>query len=631
MSDIIKHECGLAFIRLKKPLQFYIDKYGTALYGVQKMQLLLQKQRNRGQDGAGIATIKLNPEPGTRYISRKRSNSSTYLEDIFGEVYKYYNDLPEEQLKDGAWLKDNLPYSGEVLLGHLRYGTHGSNSIESVHPFLRLNNWITRNLVLAGNFNLTNVNELFDELISFGQHPKEQSDTVTVMEKIGHFLDDEVQKLFNWFKAEGNPNEDITKLIGDKLDIRRVLQRASRKFDGGYVMAGMMGHGDAFILRDPLSIRPAYYYEDEEVVVMASERPAIQTSFGIHISKVQELKGGHALIVKRDGTVTEELINNVPETKACSFERIYFSRGSDRDIYLERKALGVKLATPILEAINYDLENTIFSFIPNTAEVAFYGMMQGIEAKLDDIKKRRILELGGDLTPTELESIFRMKPRMEKIAVKDAKMRTFIADDNLRGNMVSHVYDVTYGLVRNEQDTLVMIDDSIVRGTTLRDSIIQILSTLRPKKIVIVSSAPQIRYPDCYGIDMSKMKNFVAFRALVQLLEESGKENLLEETYEKCKAELLKPDDQISNPVKELYALFSYEEVSNKICEIITPKDIKPEVKVIYQTVEDLNKACPNHLGDWYFSGDYPTPGGMKVVNRAFINFMDKVDARAYM
>jgi len=631
MSDIIKHECGLAFIRLKKPLQFYIDKYGTALYGVQKMQLLLQKQRNRGQDGAGIATIKLNPEPGTRYISRKRSNSSTYLEDIFGEVYKYYNDLPEEQLKDGAWLKDNLPYSGEVLLGHLRYGTHGSNSIESVHPFLRLNNWITRNLVLAGNFNLTNVNELFDELISFGQHPKEQSDTVTVMEKIGHFLDDEVQKLFNWFKAEGNPNEDITKLIGDKLDIRRVLQRASRKFDGGYVMAGMMGHGDAFILRDPLSIRPAYYYEDEEVVVMASERPAIQTSFGIHISKVQELKGGHALIVKRDGTVTEELINNVPETKACSFERIYFSRGSDRDIYLERKALGVKLATPILEAINYDLENTIFSFIPNTAEVAFYGMMQGIEAKLDDIKKRRILELGGDLTPTELESIFRMKPRMEKIAVKDAKMRTFIADDNLRGNMVSHVYDVTYGLVRNEQDTLVMIDDSIVRGTTLRDSIIQILSTLRPKKIVIVSSAPQIRYPDCYGIDMSKMKNFVAFRALVQLLEESGKENLLEETYEKCKAELLKPDDQISNPVKELYALFSYEAVSNKICEIITPKDIKPEVKVIYQTVEDLNKACPNHLGDWYFSGDYPTPGGMKVVNRAFINFMDKVDARAYM
>ena len=500
MSDIIKHECGLAFIRLKKPLQYYIDNYDTPLYGIQKMQLLLQKQRNRGQDGAGVATIKLNPEPGTRYISRKRSNSSTYLADIFGEVYKYYNDLPEEQRKDGAWLKENLPYSGEVLLGHLRYGTHGSNSIESVHPFLRLNNWITRNLVLAGNFNLTNVKELFEELISFGQHPKEQSDTVTVMEKIGHFLDDEVQKLFNWFKAEGNPNEDITKLIGDRLDVKRVLQRASRKFDGGYVMAGIMGHGDAFILRDPLAIRPAYYYEDEEVVVMASERPAIQTTFGVHISQVKELKGGHALIVKRDGTVTEELINHQPERKACSFERIYFSRGSDRDIYQERKALGVQLATPILEAINYDLENTIFSFIPNTAEVAFYGMMQGIEAKLDDIKKRRILELGAELTPLELESIFRMKPRMEKIAVKDAKMRTFIANDDLRGNMVSHVYDVTYGVVRNEQDTLVMIDDSIVRGTTLRDSIIQILSTLRPKKIVIVSSAPQIRYPDCYGI-----------------------------------------------------------------------------------------------------------------------------------
>ena len=630
MSDIIKHECGLAFIRLKKPLQYYIDKYGTPLYGIQKMQLLLQKQRNRGQDGAGIATIKLNPQPGTRYISRKRSHSSTYLEDIFGEVYKYYNDLPEERLQDGAWLKENLPYSGEVLLGHLRYGTHGSNSIESVHPFLRLNNWITRNLVLAGNFNLTNVRELFDELISFGQHPKEQSDTVTVMEKIGHFLDDEVQKLFNWFKAEGNPNEDITKLIGDKLDVRRVLQRASRKFDGGYVMAGMMGHGDAFILRDPMSIRPAYYYEDDEVVVMASERPAIQTTFGLHISKIKELKGGHALIVKSNGRVTEESINHVPERKACSFERIYFSRGSDRDIYLERKALGVKLATPILEEINYDLENTIFSFIPNTAEVAFYGMMQGVEAKLEDIKKRRILELGGELTSQELDSIFRMKPRMEKIAVKDAKMRTFIADDNLRGNMVSHVYDVTYGVVRNELDTLVMIDDSIVRGTTLRDSIIQILSTLRPKKIVIVSSAPQIRYPDCYGIDMSKMKNFVAFRALVALIKESGKENLLDETYQKCKEELLKPDDQIGNPVKDLYALFPYEEVSNKICEIITPEGTKPEIKVIFQTVADLNQACPENLGDWYFSGDYPTPGGMKVVNRAFINFMDKVDARAY-
>ncbi len=631
MSDIIKHECGLAFIRLKKPLQYYHEKYGTALYGLQKLQLLLQKQRNRGQDGAGIATIKLDAIPGTRYISRKRSNSSTYLSDIFSEVYKYFNDLPGDKITDTEWMKANLPYTGEVLLGHLRYGTHGINSIESVHPFLRLNNWITRNLVLAGNFNLTNVTELFDELISFGQHPKEMSDTVTVMEKIGHFLDDEVQKLFNWFKAEGHDKNDITKLIANKLDVKRLLQRASRKFDGGYVMAGMMGHGDAFILRDPLGIRPAYYYEDDEVVVMASERPAIQTCFEVHIDDVSELKPGHALIVKSDGRVSEEQILQPQPRQACSFERIYFSRGSDKDIYLERKELGKALAPKILETIEYDLENTLFSFIPNTAEVAFYGMIEGVTEKVDEIKKERILKLGDKITPEELDSIFRMKPRMEKVAVKDAKMRTFIASDNLRGGMVSHVYDVTYGLVRNDVDTLVVIDDSIVRGTTLRDSILKILNTLRPKKIIIVSSAPQIRYPDCYGIDMSKMKNFVAFRALVALLKESGKENLLEETYEKCQAELLKKDGELlSNPVKNLYDQFSYEQVSDKICELLTPPNIKPEIKVIYQTVEDLNRACPDNLGDWYFSGDYPTQGGMRVVNKAYINFIEKVDARAY-
>ena len=631
MSDIIKHECGLAFIRLKKPLQYYHEKYGTALYGLQKLQLLLQKQRNRGQDGAGIATIKLEVTPGTRYISRKRSNSTTYLSDIFSEVYKYFNDLPADKLSDAEWMKANLPYMGEVLLGHLRYGTHGINSIESVHPFLRLNNWITRNLVLAGNFNLTNVTELFDELISFGQHPKEKSDTVTVMEKIGHFLDDEVQKLFSWFKAEGNDNNDITRLIANKLDVRRVLQRAARKFDGGYVMAGMIGHGDAFILRDPLGIRPAYYYEDEEVVVMASERPAIQTCFEVHISDVKELKPGHALIVKSDGRVSEEQILQPQPRQACSFERIYFSRGSDKDIYLERKELGKALAPKILDSIEYDLENTLFSFIPNTAEVAFYGMMEGVTDTVDEIKKERILKLGDKITPEELDSIFRMKPRMEKVAVKDAKMRTFIASDNLRGGMVSHVYDVTYGLVRNDVDTLVVIDDSIVRGTTLRDSIIKILNTLKPKKIIIVSSAPQIRYPDCYGIDMSKMKNFVAFRALVALLKESGKENLLEETYEKCLAELSKKEGEtLTNPVIDLYNQFSYEQVSDKICELLTPPDVKPEIKVIYQTVEDLNKACPDNLGDWYFSGNYPTPGGMRVVNKAFINFIENVDARAY-
>ncbi len=631
MSDIIKHECGLAFIRLKKPLEFYNEKYGTPLYGLQKLQLLLQKQRNRGQDGAGIATIKLDATPGTRYISRKRSNSSTYLTDIFSEVYKYFNDLPEDKLADTDWLKANLPYTGEVLLGHLRYGTHGINSIESVHPFLRLNNWMTRNLVLAGNFNLTNVTELFDELISFGQHPKEKSDTVTVMEKIGHFLDDEVQKLFSWFKAEGYDNNDITKMIAKKLDVKRVLQRAARDFDGGYVMAGMIGHGDAFILRDPLAIRPAYFYENDEVVVMASERPAIQTCFGVHIDDVQELKAGHALIVKSDGRVSEEQILQPQPRQACSFERIYFSRGSDKEIYLERKQLGKALAPRILETIEYDLENTLFSFIPNTAEVAFYGMIEGVTEMVDEIKKERILKLGANITQEELDSIFRMKPRMEKVAIKDAKMRTFIASDNLRGGMVSHVYDVTYGLVRNDVDTLVVIDDSIVRGTTLRDSIIKILNTLRPKRIIIVSSAPQIRYPDCYGIDMSKMKNFVAFRALVALLKESGKENLLEDTYEKCQAELAKKKGEpLTNPVKDLYALFSYEQVSDKICELLTPKDFKPEIKVIYQTVEDLNKSCPDNQGDWYFSGNYPTQGGMRVVNKAFINFIENVDARAY-
>lgn len=630
MSDTIKHECGLAFIRLLKPLQYYYDKYGTALYGMKKLELLMQKQRNRGQDGAGIATIKLDMQPGSRFISRRRSMSPTYLEDVFSGIYGHFDELDEDKLADGAWLKENMPYTGEVILGHLRYGTHGSNSIESVHPFLRLNNWITRNLVMAGNFNLTNVQTLFDELISFGQHPKEKSDTVTVMEKIGHFLDDEVQKLFSWFKAEGYDNQKITNLISEKLDVRRVLQRATRKFDGGYVMAGLMGHGDAFMLRDPNGIRPAFYYHDDEVVVMASERPAIQTGFNVSINSVKELQPGHALIVKKDGRVMEEMVMEPLERKGCSFERIYFSRGNDRDIYLERKKLGELLAAKVLKEIDYDMENTIFSFIPNTAEVAFYGLVEGLHKELNQIKKKRILELGDKVSQEEVDSIFRMQPRVEKLAVKDAKMRTFIADDTHRGNLVSHVYDVTYGLVNNEKDTLVLVDDSIVRGTTLRDSIIQILSTLKPKKLIIVSSAPQIRYPDCYGIDMSIMNKFVAFKALVALLKESGKENLIEETYLQCKKELEKQPEHISNPVQKLYDLFDYEQISNKIAEIVTPKDISPEVKVIYQTVDNLREACPDNNGDWYFSGDYPTPGGMRVVNKAFINFVENIDVRAY-
>ncbi|MBT8228746.1 MAG: amidophosphoribosyltransferase, partial [Bacteroidia bacterium] len=503
-------------------------------------------------------------------------------------------------------------------------------SIESVHPFLRMNNWITRNIVLAGNFNLTNVNELFEELISFGQHPKEMSDTVTVMEKIGHFLDDEVQKLFNWFKAEGHSNEEITELIIENLDVKRMLQRASRKFDGGYVMAGLLGHGDAFVLRDPNGIRPAFYYHDDEIVVMASERPAIQTCFGASINDVRELKPGHALIVKKSGKVSEDLILHPRERKGCSFERIYFSRGSDRDIYLERKELGKRLVPAILTEIEYDLDNTIFSFIPNTAETAFYGLIEGLNDHLDEIKKKRILELGDKITHDEVESIFRLRPRIEKLAVKDAKMRTFIADDKHRGNMVSHVYDVTYGIVNNEVDTLVLIDDSIVRGTTLRDSIIQILSTLKPKKIIIVSSAPQIRYPDCYGIDMSKMSNFIAFKALVSLVEESGKEELLDRTYENCKSQLNKKGEILTNPVKELYDQFEYEQISDRIAEIVTPPNIKPEIKVIYQTVESLREACQENNGDWYFSGDYPTQGGMRVVNKAFVNYIENIDARAY-
>ncbi|MBK8346646.1 MAG: amidophosphoribosyltransferase [Saprospiraceae bacterium] len=632
MSDPIKHECGLALIRLLKPLDYYHKKYGTALYGLNKMNLLLQKQRNRGQDGAGLVTIKLDSMPGTRYISRRRSNSPQYLKDLFEGVFSHFNDVTKEQLNDPVWLKENKPYTGELLLGHLRYGTHGANTIETVHPFLRQNNWITRNLVLAGNFNLTNVDELFGELLSFGQYPKEKSDTVTVLEKIGHFLDDEVQRLFNWFKPEGYTNQEINTLIAEHLDVQRLLQRACRKFDGGYVMAGLIGHGDAFVLRDPGGIRPAFYYHDDEIVVVASERPAIQTSLNIRYHQVKELKPGHALIIKKNGTVSEEPCKEPAALTPCSFERIYFSRGTDRDIYLERKKLGELLAGKIMKAVNYDIENTLFSFIPNTAEVAFYGMIKGLEARLNLIKAEQIMALreNGNLTPEKLQQILDQSVRVEKLTVKDEKLRTFIADDASRGEMVSHVYDVTYGIVKNEVDTLVLIDDSIVRGTTLKDSIIYILSTLKPKKIIIVSSAPQIRYPDCYGIDMSKMKEFVAFRALVALLAEDGKMHLMDEVYQRCLEQEKLPIEQVENQVKFLYEQYSDDQISAKISELVTPENITPEVEVIYQSIADLHKACPNNKGDWYFSGDYPTPGGMRVVNRAFINYMKNSDERAY-
>ncbi len=631
MSDFIKHECGIALVRLLKPLSFYQKKYGSTLYGLEKLRLLMQKQRNRGQDGAGIATIKLNAAPGQKYISRRRSNATNYLDDLFGQIYgKHFEGLTKEQETDAQWLKDNKPYVGELLLGHLRYGTHGDNTIETCHPFLRQNNWVNRNLILAGNFNLTNVDELFAELVELGQYPKEKSDTVTVLEKIGHFLDDEVQRLHTWFKPDGYSNIEINELIFENLDIHRLLRRASRKFDGGYVMAGLIGHGDSFVIRDPEGIRPAFYYQDNEVVVVASERPAIQTAFDVHFSKVQEIKPGNALVVKYNGKVINKPFIEKRSRSACSFERIYFSRGTDRDIYLERKKLGELLTKNVLQAVDYDFDHTVFSFVPNTAETAFFGLMEGIEIALNEVKQKKILAQGKDLKPKKLEKILAKKARVEKIVVKDAKQRTFIADTTSRGQMVSHIYDVTYGIVENEKDILVLLDDSIVRGTTLRDSILQIVSRLRPKKIVIVSSAPQIRYPDCYGIDMSKMNDFVAFRALVALLKQHGKEGMLKDTYKRCQLQETLPKEEITNQVKALYDEFTYEEVSQKIAEIVTPKGIKPKVEIIYQTVENLSKACPKNNGDWYFSGNYPTPGGNKVVNRAFMNYMEGKDVRAY-
>ncbi len=633
MSDSIKHECGIAFIRLLKPLDFYHDKYGTAFYGINKMHLLMQKQRNRGQDGAGIATIKLNPEPGNRYISIKRSNNPQPIRDLFEQVLWHFKDLTPEQVNDTAYLRANFPYMGEVLMGHLRYGTHGKNSIEQVHPFLRPNNWMSRNLLLAGNFNMTNVDELFSFLTNeLGQHPKEKSDTVTVLEKFGHFLDDEVQHWFDYFKRDGYNNRELTNLIGSHLDVKRIIKRASRDFDGGYALVGMLGHGDAFIMRDPNGIRPAFYYQTDEIVVAASERAAIMTVFNAKLNNVQEVKPAHALIVRKDGKVTEEQFTQVKEKKSCSFERIYFSRGNDRDIYTERKKLGELLAAPVMKSVDYDFENTVFSFIPNTAETAFFGFMEGINAILNKQKAEKIAALSKNGIPTqsEIENILQFNARVEKLAVKDDKARTFISADNSREEMMTHIYDVTYGIVRNNVDTLVLLDDSIVRGNTLKNSLIKIMARLNPKRIIIVSSAPQIRFPDCYGIDMSKMGEFVAFQALVRVLQERGLNYKLEEVFDKCIAQENLPKEKKVNYVKELYELISYDDISAKIGDIVTPPEIKPEVTIIYQTIENLHIACPDHKGDWYFSGNYPTPGGNGVACKAFTNYMQNINVRAY-
>ena len=633
MSDAIKHECGIALLRLKKPLTFYLEKYGSAFYGLNKMYLLMEKQHNRGQDGAGLANIKLNMSPGTRYISRHRSVHSKPIQDIFSYINKRFQDLEDtspEKLKDVEFLKNNYAFTGELFLGHLRYGTFGKNSIESCHPFLRQNNWMTRNLVVAGNFNLTNVDELFGLLVNIGQHPKERTDTVTVIEKIGHFLDQENQLLFDHYDKKGHSNKEISGLIADNMDVQRILTNSAEDWDGGYAMAGLIGHGDAFVLRDPCGIRPAFWYEDEEITVVASERPVIQTAFNLKWEDVNELKPGHALIIKKSGETSEKMIRQPEQEAKCSFERIYFSRGTDKDIYQERLELGRLVTKKVLKEINYDLRNSVFSFIPNTAEMSYYGMLKATENYLSDVKLKKLNNLPRNASEEDIKSILSIRTRADKIMVKDAKLRTFITQDDARDEMVAHVYDITYGSIRRNQDNIVVIDDSIVRGTTLKQSVIRILDRLAPKKIIVVSSAPQIRYPDCYGIDMAKLGDFIAFQAAISLLKDTGKTSIIDEVYKKCLAQEGIPKENIVNYVKDIYEPFTYDEISNKISELLTHKDVNAEVQIIYQTVEDLHKACPGHKGDWYFTGNYPTPGGNKVVNKAFINYVEGINERAY-
>ena len=634
MSDQLKHECGIALLRLKKPLQFYAEKYGTAFYGLNKMYLLMEKQHNRGQDGAGIANIKIDMPPGKRYISRVRSNDPQPIRELFSQVMSRFEELERtrpDKLSDTNYLKENYAFTGELFLGHLRYGTYGGNSIENCHPFLRENNWMTRNLVVAGNFNLTNVDELFQLLIDLGQHPKQKADTVTVMEKIGHFLDEENQQLFARFKQEGYDNKKITALISEHIDVQRVLTRATRDFDGGFAMAGLIGHGDAFVLRDPSGIRPAYWYENDEIAVVTSERPPIQAAFNAPLDEIHELLPGHAFVIKKNGATSVKPIIEPREKKSCSFERIYFSRGNDEAIYKERQALGRNVVPQILHAVNYDLDNTVFSFIPNTAETAFYGMMKALEDHLNDVKIREIKALGDNPPIEAIEQIIRKRARLEKIAIKDVKLRTFITQDSARDEMVAHVYDTTHGAVKRNVDTLVVIDDSIVRGTTLKKSIIKMLDRIGPKKIIIVSSAPQIRYPDCYGIDMAKLGDFIAFQAAIALHKEAGTyESITKAVLQKCHAMDMLPKTEQHNCVKEIFDAFTPEQIAGKVAQLVTPENTQAKVEVIFQSVEGLHEACPLHTGDWYFTGNYPTPGGRRVVNRAFINYMEGRNERAY-
>jgi amidophosphoribosyltransferase len=630
MSDPIKHECGIAYIRLLKPINWYHEKYGTWRYGLNKLYLLLEKQHNRGQDGAGVANLKLNLGPGNPYIYRHRSNKREPIREVFEMVHDSMNRVlaanPGRE-EDPSFAYENVPYTGEVFIGHLRYGTFGRNNLDTVHPVMRANNWKSRSLVLAGNFNLTNVDELYQSLLKIGQHPVDYSDTVTILERVGHFLDVEVESLYRRFKGEGYGKSEITPLIAANLDLSKILARASKKWDGGYVITGMTGQGDSFIMRDPWGIRPAFWYRDEEILVAASERPVIQTVFNVTSDEIREVEPGHAIVARRDGQVNDVVVREPMGRKSCSFERIYFSRGSDQSIYQERKRLGRLLVPGILEQVDHDLENSVFSYIPNTAESAFYGMIEGLHDHVAQIKKERIL---AGVSPEELEPLLRLRPRVEKIAIKDAKLRTFITQDKDRDDLVAHVYDVTYGTVARGIDNLVVIDDSIVRGTTLKMSIIRILDRLGPKRIVVVSSSPQIRYPDCYGIDMAKLGDFIAFRAAIELLNDRGQWEIIHQVYLKCKADQGKPKEEIVNHVKEIYAPFSHDEISGKIAEMMHTGPVKAEIRILYQTVENLHVACPNDLGDWYFTGDYPTPGGNKVANQSFINYYEGKNQRGY-
>ena len=631
MSDALKHECGIAHIRLLKPLEYYKKKYGTAFYGINKMYLLMEKQHNRGQDGAGFASIKFDVEPGERYISRVRSIEQQPIQDVFSQINNRINEALENNpsLKEDVSLqKKHIPYVGEVMLGHVRYGTFGKNSVESVHPFLRQNNWKHRNLILAGNFNMTNVKDLFNNLIKLGQHPKEYTDTITIMEKIGHFLDAQVRKIYKDLKKEGYTKAECSPLITERLKVGKILKKSSKDWDGGYVIGGMIGHGDSFVLRDPAGIRPAFYYKDEEVIVVASERPAIQTAFKLKLEDIKEVPPGNALIINKAGDLNIKEIIKPTVRKSCSFERIYFSRGSDADIYKERKELGKLIMPTILKEINYDINNSVFSYIPNTAETSFYGMVESVDNYLINKKTKEILN-NKNISKEKIIEVLSERARIEKIAIKDVKLRTFITEESSRDDLVEHVYDITYGVIK-KTDTLIIIDDSIVRGTTLKKSILKMLDRLGPKKIIVVSSAPQIRYPDCYGIDMANLEGLIAFKALLSLLKDTNQDSLIEKTYKRCKSQEGLLDSKLTNYVKELYSLFSADEISNKITKLLSSDVVNSEVKIIFQSIENLHLACPEHLGDWYFTGNYPTNGGNRVVNNAFINFYEGNNRRAY-